>query len=86
MDGSTVRDIEALLLSYVRYIDKSEFAEEMLFCESLETTTTATDIYNKSKHYLEDNNITMENITSSTADDAPVMMSKKYGSLKIDER
>ena len=28
-----------------RYIDESEFAEEMLFCESLEITITTTDIY-----------------------------------------
>ena len=45
MDESIMRDSEALLLAYVRYIDKSEFVEEMLFCESSETTSTATDIY-----------------------------------------
>ncbi|XP_038656942.1 zinc finger BED domain-containing protein 5-like [Scyliorhinus canicula] len=83
MDDSTVRDSEALLLTYVRYIDKGEFAEEMLFCKSLETTTTATDIYNKLKHYLDVNNIPMENITSCAADGAPVMMGKKNGCLKL---
>ncbi|XP_038669045.1 SCAN domain-containing protein 3-like [Scyliorhinus canicula] len=83
MDESTVRDSEALLLTYVRYIDKGEFAEEMLFCKSLETTTIATDIYNKLKHYLDVNNIPMENITSCAADGAPVMMGKKNGCLKL---
>ncbi|XP_038630630.1 SCAN domain-containing protein 3-like, partial [Scyliorhinus canicula] len=83
MDESTVRDSEALLLTYVRYIDKGEFAEEMLFCKLLETTTTATDIYNKLKHYLDVNNIPMENITSCAADGAPVMMGKKNGCLKL---
>lgn len=83
MDESTVRDSEALLLTYVRYIDKGEFAEEMLFCKLLETTTTATDIYNKLKHYLDVNNIPMENVTSCAADGAPVMMGKKNGCLKL---
>ena len=45
MAVSTVRNSEVLLLAYVRYIDESEFAEEMLFCESLEITITTTDIY-----------------------------------------
>ena len=55
----------------------------MLFCESLETTTTATDIYNKLKHYLNVKNIPMENITYCAADGAPVMMGKKNGCLKL---
>ena len=37
-------DNESLLLAHVRYIDKRKFAKEILFCESLESTTTATDI------------------------------------------
>ena len=36
---------KALLLAYVRYIDKGDFAEVMLFCRPLESTTTTTDIY-----------------------------------------
>lgn len=83
LDESTLRDSEAVLLTYVRYIDKSEFAEELLFCKSLETTTTASDIYKKLKDYLDANNIPMENITSCAADGAPVMMGKKTGCLKL---
>ena len=71
------RDNEALLLAYVRYIDKSKFAEDMLFCKSLETTITATNIYNKLKHYLHINNIPKKNITSCAADGAPVKMARK---------
>ncbi len=41
MDESTLRNSEVVLLAYARYIDKGEFAEEMVFCKSLETTTTA---------------------------------------------
>ena len=45
IDECTVRKSEALLLAYVRYIDKEKFQEEMLFCQSLETTTRGVDIY-----------------------------------------
>ena len=45
MDESTLRDSEAVLLTYVRYIDNNDFAKEMLFCKSLESSTTAKDIY-----------------------------------------
>ena len=54
----------------------------MLFCESLEITTTTTDIYNKLKNYLDAQNISKENITSCTTDGAPVMMDK-HGYLKM---
>ena len=86
MDESTVRDREALLLTYVRYIDKGEFAEEILFCKSLETTTTATDIYNKLENYLDVKNIPLEDITSCATDGAPVMMGKQKWLFKTDER
>jgi hypothetical protein len=45
--------IEAVLMAYVRYIVHGEFTEEM-FCEALKTTTTAIDIYNKLKNYLDE--------------------------------
>ncbi|XP_065675523.1 protein FAM200C-like [Hydra vulgaris] len=35
MDESTLRDSEAVLSKYVRYIDNNDFAEEILFCTSL---------------------------------------------------
>lgn len=83
MDESTLRDSEAVLITYVRYIDKGDFAEEMLFCKSLESTTTSKDIYSKLKNYLDVNNIPMKNITSCAADGAPNMMGKKNGCLKL---
>ena len=52
MDESTLRDSEVVLLAYARYIDKGEFAEEMLLCLSFETTTSADDIYGTLKNYL----------------------------------
>jgi hypothetical protein len=32
-------------MAYGRYTDNGEFTEDMMFCEALKTTTTATDIY-----------------------------------------
>ena len=53
MDESTLRDSEAVLITYVRYIEHGQFAEEMLFCKKLESTVTAKDIYNTFKEYLD---------------------------------
>ncbi|GFT00848.1 protein ZBED8 [Trichonephila clavipes] len=83
MDESTLRDSEAVLITYVRYIDKGHFAEEMLFCKRLEGTTTFKDIFNKLKNYLDINDIPMKNITSCAADGATNMMGKKNGCLKL---
>ncbi|GFX83102.1 SCAN domain-containing protein 3 [Trichonephila clavipes] len=83
MDESTLRDSEAALITYVRYIDKGHFAEEMLFCKILESTTTSKDIFNKLNKYLDVNDIPMTIITSCAADGVPNMMGKKNGRLKL---
>lgn len=83
MDESTFRDSDSILMAYVRYIDEGDFAEEILFCKSLETTTTAKDVYNKLKTYLDENKIPLTNIASCAADGAPNMMGKKNGCLKM---
>ena len=46
MDESTLRDSEAVLITYVRYIDEGHFAEEMLFCKKLLSITSSKDINN----------------------------------------
>ncbi|CAB4054779.1 unnamed protein product [Lepeophtheirus salmonis] len=77
-------DVETQLVeTHARYIDKGEFAEEVLFNKSLETTTSAADIYGKLTNYLHGNNIPMENIIYCAADGDPVMMGKKKGCLKL---
>ena len=47
IDESTLRDNEVILLAYAGYIDKGEFAEATVFCKSIETTTSATDMHMK---------------------------------------
>ncbi|GFT59487.1 SCAN domain-containing protein 3 [Nephila pilipes] len=83
MDESTLRDSEAVLITYVSYIDEGHFAEEMLFCKRLESTTTSKDIYNKLKNYLDANYIPKINITSCVSDGSPNMMVMKNGCLKL---
>ena len=83
LDESTVRDSEALLPSYVRFKQGSEFVEEILFCESLKTTTTARDIYAVVKQYFIENSIPISNLISVAADGAPAMMGRHNGVLKL---
>ncbi|GFU74207.1 SCAN domain-containing protein 3 [Trichonephila clavipes] len=82
MDESTFRDSEAVLITYVIYIVKGHFIEEILFCKRLESTTTLEDIFNKLKNYSDVNDIPMKNITSCAADGAPNIIGKKNGCLK----
>ena len=51
MDESTPRDWMVALIACARYIDKGEFAKEMVCCKSLETTTSAADIYGTLTNY-----------------------------------
>ena len=83
LDESTICDSEALLLAYVRYVDKEDISEEMLFCKSLETSTTAKDIFKVVYEYINENDIPFKNIVSCTADGAPAMMGKQTGCLKL---
>ncbi|XP_065671819.1 protein FAM200A-like [Hydra vulgaris] len=83
VDESTLRDNETVLLTYVRYIDKNYFAEEIIFCKSLKSSTTAKDICSTLKNYLDTNKIQMKNLTSCAADGAPNMMGKKNGCSKL---
>ena len=83
LDETTVCSCEALLLAYVRFQYNSEFMEEMLFCESLQTTTTAKDIYNVVKQFMTDNDIPLINLISIAADGAPNMIGRNKGVLKL---
>ena len=82
LDETTVCNSEAFL-AYVRFQYNSQFMEEMLFCESLQTTITAKDIYNIVKKFMTDNNIPFNNLISVAADGAPNMMGSNKGVVKL---
>ena len=83
LDETTVSGSQALLMAYVRYISDGLFHEEMLFCRSLENTTTALEIYNSVCGYFAEQDIPMTNVISCAADGAPAMMGKHNGCLKL---
>jgi hypothetical protein len=85
IDESTLRDSEAVLMSYVRYIENEEFKEEMIFCRKLKSTSKSKDIFDLLKCYFNEKQIPFNNIVSRSADSAPNMMGEKNGP-KIDER
>ena len=84
LDKLTVQDSEPLLLlGYTRFKQDSKFAEGMLFCESLKTTTTSLDIHAVVKQYFTENSIPISNLISVAADGAPAMMGRHNGVLKL---
>ena len=83
LDESIFRDSEALLLGYTRFKQDSKSVEEMLFCESLKTTTTSRDIYAVVKQCFAENSITISNLISVAADGASVMKGRHNGILKL---
>ena len=64
LDESTLRDNEALLLAYVRFIDGDNLKEEMLFARSLETDTKGKTIFKEVVSYFDEKNITLKDIVT----------------------
>ena len=42
----------AQLAVYVRYIHESKFEDDFLFCETIDTRTTAKDVFNKVDSFI----------------------------------
>ena len=62
IDESTVRDNEALLMGYVRFVHEKETKEEMLFVISLPSDTKAISLFEAVKDFYEVKGIPMQNI------------------------
>ena len=60
LDESTLRDNEAILLAYVRFIDDKGLREEMLFARSLRTGTKGETIFNEVVTYFKESNIPLK--------------------------
>uniref|UniRef100_UPI00358FF319 protein FAM200C-like n=1 Tax=Myxine glutinosa TaxID=7769 RepID=UPI00358FF319 len=83
LDESTLRDSEALLLCYVRFIRDQEMVEEMLFVRSLQADTKGSSIFQTLEKYLTDKNIPMANILACATDGAPVMAGRQRGFIAL---
>uniref|UniRef100_A0A8C5PY01 Uncharacterized protein n=1 Tax=Leptobrachium leishanense TaxID=445787 RepID=A0A8C5PY01_9ANUR len=67
------------LLVFVRYINDSDFKDEFLFCNPLETTTTAHDVFDKVGSFLKDHQISWEKVCGVCTDGAPAMLGCRSG-------
>ena len=79
LDESTLRDNEALLLCYVRFIRGSELVEEMLFARPLETDTKGESIFRVVETFFREKGIPLENIIACATDGAPSMTGRQRG-------
>ena len=57
-------------MAYVRFLNKGEIIQEMIFAKSLITDTKGESIFNAVKKYFKDKNISLENIMSVATDGA----------------
>ena len=79
LDESTLRDNEALLMAYVRYIHNGVSKEEMLFSKPLETDTRGETIFMVVKQFCEEKNIPIGNIIACATNGAPSMIGRHRG-------
>jgi hypothetical protein len=57
---STLSDNEALLMTYVRFLNDDQLNEEMLFARNLKTDTKGGTIFEEVKSYFKENNIPLQ--------------------------
>ncbi|XP_050059713.1 SCAN domain-containing protein 3-like [Aphis gossypii] len=80
LDESTLRDNEALLLAYVRYVNIDEkITEELLFAKSLITDTKGLTIFNVVNNFFIEKGIPITNCIACATDGAPAMIGRQRG-------
>lgn len=81
VDESVIRDNEAILMAYVRYIDGDEIKEEFLFARNLTSDSTAKSIFDTVTNFFNEKAIPLENMSACATDGAPAMMGRHTGFL-----
>ena len=81
IDESVIRDNEAILLAYVRFLQEGEMKEEFLFARTLATDTSAESIYDEVIGFFTEKGIPVENISACASDGAPAMIGRHRGFL-----
>ena len=69
----------AQLAEYVRYIHESKFEDDFLFCETIDTRTTAKDVFNKVDSFFQSQSFKWNNICGICTDGAPAMLGCRSG-------
>ncbi|XP_051784720.1 protein ZBED8-like [Erpetoichthys calabaricus] len=83
LDESTDVNNCSQLIVFIRYVKGNAIEEEFLFCKSLETTTTARDVFNTVKSFFNTNEIPLQIIGSICTDSAPVMLGNRSGFVTL---
>ena len=76
IDESTLHNNDALLLTYVRFIEAGKRKEEMLFARRFDTHTKGESIFHVVKTYFMEKNIPLSNITTCATDGATSMVGR----------
>lgn len=80
LDESTLRDNEALLLAYVRYVSTDEkITEELLFAKSLIMDTKGLTIFKVVENFFVEKGIPITNCIACATDGAPAMIGRQRG-------
>jgi len=79
IDESTDVSNHSQLLVFVRYVHERCIKEEFLFCERLETTTKAVDVFRLIQSFFGRHELAWDLIGSICTDGAPAMIGKKSG-------
>ena len=79
LDETTDVANQAQLFVYTRYIHEEHLEDEFLFCESLDTTTMAKDIFGKVDRFFEKHNIQWKHVIGVCTDGASAMLGCRSG-------
>ncbi|XP_013913991.1 PREDICTED: zinc finger MYM-type protein 6-like [Thamnophis sirtalis] len=80
IDESTISENEALLLAYVRFINRNEeIGEELLFAQTLATDTKGSSIFKKVEEFFNEKNIPLTNVMACATDGAASMVGRYRG-------
>ena len=81
LDETTDIANNAQLMVYVRYQGAQDLEEDILFCQSLDTTTRGIDIFTKTNNFFQDkeNQLEWDNCVAVCSDGAPSMLGVHVG-------
>ncbi|XP_060856041.1 zinc finger MYM-type protein 6-like [Metopolophium dirhodum] len=82
LDESTDVQNKAILSVFIRYYYDENIHEDVLYCNSLSTTTTGADIYSSLDNFFLENNIQWTNCVGVTTDGAASMTCKHVGVVR----
>ncbi|XP_068207496.1 protein FAM200C-like [Palaemon carinicauda] len=83
LDESTDVANLSQLLVFVRYTTEKGIAEELLFCNPLQTTAKSQDVMDLINDFFEDTNITWESLVGVCMDGDPTMLGSRSGFITL---